>query len=88
MLAIQGGASSEIVAVGWVRPFCRTALQPARKAASSSGANFGVDPFLGAGRTLSEHDGPGHWADRDDGRGVWSVLSDLTGPSEAPGAPG
>jgi hypothetical protein len=45
--------------VGWVRPFCRTALQPMRGADIVGDADFGVDPFLGTGRTSPDNDGPG-----------------------------
>jgi hypothetical protein len=65
-----GGLPSGASSVGWVRSFYRTTLQPIGKAALSSGADFGVDPSLGADRTSSDNDGLGHWVDRDDGRGV------------------
>lgn len=82
-----GAASFGMSFIGWVRPFSRITLQPVGKGASSSDADFGVDPLHGAGRTSLDSDDPGHWIDRGGGRGVWGVLSGLTGPSEASGAP-
>jgi len=69
MFANRAGAFGRS-SVGWVRPFCRTALQPMRGADIVSDADFGAGPFLGTDRTSLDHDGPGHWVDHGDGRGV------------------
>lgn len=54
-----GAASFGTSSIGWVRPFSRITLQPVGKGASSSDADFGADPFHGAGRTSLDKRRPG-----------------------------